>query len=159
MNFQSPPERPYSEPPTGPSPSRRNRVFASSTPTLHTLAAVVTGVVVVSGLYFGRAMLIPITLSVLLSFLLAPLVNALRRLHIPQFLSILIAVLATVLALAGVGALIAAQVVQLAADLPQYQEAIMEKAKTVQEKTVGRADSLMTRAAATLQRMAPTPPP
>lgn len=168
MNFPSPPERPYSEPPNGPSglpgppglsPGRRNRVFASSTPTLHTLAAVVTGVVVVSGFYFGRAMLIPITLSVLLSFLLAPLVNALRRMHIPQSLSILIAVLATVLALAGIGALIAAQVVQLAADLPQYQEAIMEKAETVQEKTVGRADSLMTRAATALQRITPTPPP
>ncbi|CAM2185117.1 AI-2 transport protein TqsA [Paraburkholderia sacchari] len=165
MNFQSPPERPYSEPPSGPSgPSgqpqgHRNRVFASSTPTLHTLAALVTGVVVVCGLYFGRAMLVPITLSVLLSFLLAPLVNALRRLHIPQFIAILIAVLATVLALAGVGALITSQVVQLAASLPQYQEAIMEKAETVQEKTVGRADSLMTRAAAALQRITPTPPP
>ncbi|WP_420800144.1 AI-2E family transporter [Paraburkholderia tagetis] len=159
MNFQSPPERPYSDSPNGLPSSRRNRVFASSTPTLHTLAALVTGGLVVCGLYFGRPMLVPITLSVLLSFLLAPLVNALRRLHIPQFLSILIAVLATVLALAGVGALIAAQVVQLAADLPQYQEAIMEKAKTVQEKTVGRADSLMSRAATELQRITPTPPP
>ncbi|HEV3431120.1 MAG TPA: AI-2E family transporter [Paraburkholderia sp.] len=139
--------------------SRRNRVFPPSTPTVHTLASVITGVVVVCGLYFGSAVLIPITLSVLLSFLLAPLVNALRRLRLPQFLSILIAVLATVLALAGVSALIFAQVVQLAADLPQYQEEIEQKIETVQQKTVGRADSLMTRAAAALQRVTPTPPP
>ncbi|NIE63277.1 AI-2E family transporter [Burkholderia sp. Ax-1719] len=162
MNFPLPPERPnagQAGSAQGAADSRRNRVFPPSTPTVHTLASVITGVAVVCGLYFGSAVLIPITLSVLLSFLLAPLVNALRRLRLPQFLSILIAVLMTVLALAGVSALIAAQVVQLAADLPQYQEAIEQKIETVQEKTVGRADSLMTRAAAALQRVTPTPPP
>ncbi|WP_043203440.1 AI-2E family transporter [Paraburkholderia acidipaludis] len=147
MNFPLPPH------------GRRNRVFPPSSPTLHGLASVITGVVVVCGLYFGREVLIPITLSVLLSFLLAPLVTALRRLHLGQFLSIFLAVLATVLALAGTGALITAQIVQLAADLPQYQEAIEQKVETVHEKTVGRADSLMTRTAAALQRITPTPPP
>ncbi|WP_407668371.1 AI-2E family transporter, partial [Paraburkholderia bannensis] len=159
MNFPLPPDRPQMDPAQAAADGRRNRVFPPSTPTVHTLASVITGVAVVCGLYFGSAVLIPITLSVLLSFLLAPLVNALRRLRLPQFLSILVAVLATVLALAGVSALIAAQVVQLAADLPQYQEAIEQKIETVQEKTVGRADSLMTRAAAALQRVTPTPPP
>ncbi|MFP6562022.1 AI-2E family transporter [Paraburkholderia sp. B3] len=147
MNFPLPPH------------GRRNRVFPPSSPTLHGLASVITGVVVVCGLYFGREVLIPITLSVLLSFLLAPLVTALRRLHLGQFLSIFLAVLATVLALAGTGALIAAQIVQLAADLPQYQEAIEQKVETVHEKTVGRADSLMARTATALQRITPTPPP
>ncbi len=150
---------PWQVPHPGSAAGRRNRVFPPSTPTIHTLASVITGVAVVCALYFGRAVLIPITLSVLLSFLLAPLVNTLRRVRLPEFLSILIAVLATVLALAGVSALIGAQIVQLAADLPQYQEEIEQKVQTVQEKTVGRADSLMTRAAVALQRVTPTPPP
>ncbi|TAM04738.1 MAG: AI-2E family transporter, partial [Paraburkholderia sp.] len=147
MNFPMPPQ------------GRRNRVFPPTPPTLHSLAAVITGVVVVCGLYFGRAVLIPITLSVLLSFLLAPLVTMLRRLHLGSFLSIFLAALATVLALAGIGTLITAQIVQLAADLPQYQEAIEQKVETVQEKTVGRADLLMSRAATALQRVTPAPPP
>ncbi|MFC5427429.1 AI-2E family transporter [Paraburkholderia denitrificans] len=147
MNFPMPPQ------------GRRNRVFPPTPPTLHSLAAVITGVIVVCGLYFGRAVLIPITLSVLLSFLLAPLVTMLRRLHLGSFLSIFLAVLATVLALAGIGTLITAQIVQLAADLPQYQEAIEQKVETVQEKTVGRADLLMSRAATALQRVTPAPPP
>ncbi|WP_322102393.1 AI-2E family transporter [Paraburkholderia sp. J41] len=142
-----------------PPQGRRNRVFAPAPPTLHSLASIITGVIVVSGLYFGRAVLIPITLSVLLSFLLAPLVTTLRRIHVPQFLAICVAVLAAVLALAGVGALIAAQVYQLSADLPQYQQEIEQKVQTVQQKTVGRADSLMTRAATALQRVTPTAPP
>ncbi|WP_224011707.1 AI-2E family transporter [Paraburkholderia tropica] len=150
---------PWQVPHPGSATGRRNRVFPPSTPTVHTLASVITGVAVVCALYFGRAVLIPITLSVLLSFLLAPLVNTLRRVRLPEFLSILIAVLATVLALAGVSALIGAQIVQLAADLPQYQEEIEQKVQTVQQKTVGRADSLMTRAAVALQRVTPTPPP
>jgi predicted PurR-regulated permease PerM len=135
-----------------------NRVYPPSTPTLHGLASVVTGVVVVSGLYFARAVLIPITLSVLLSFLLAPLVNALRRLRVGQLPSIFVAVLFALCVLLGVGALIGAQVVQLAADLPQYQVAIERKIETVQEKTVGRADVLLSKAAATLQRVAPSRP-
>lgn len=137
---------------------RPNRVYPPGTPSLHGLASVITGVVVVCGLYFGRAVLIPITLSVLLSFLLAPLVQMLRRLHMGQLPSIFIAVLFALASLLAVGALIGAQLVQLAGDLPQYQVAIEQKIETVQEKTVGRADSLMSRAAVALQRVAPSKP-
>jgi predicted PurR-regulated permease PerM len=137
---------------------RPNRVYPTGTPTLHGLASVVTGVVVVCGLYFGRAVLIPITLSVLLSFLLAPLVALLRRLHMGQLPSIFIAVFFALAIMLGAGALIGAQIVQLAADLPQYQVAIERKIETVQEKTVGRADVLLGRAALTLQRVAPSRP-
>ncbi|NML35073.1 AI-2E family transporter [Paraburkholderia antibiotica] len=137
---------------------RPNRVYPPGTPGLHGLVSLITGVVVVCGLYFGREVLIPITLSVLLSFLLAPLVQMLRRLHMGQLPSIFIAVLFALASLLAVGALIGAQLVQLAGDLPQYQEAIERKIETVQEKTVGRADSLMSSAAGALQRMAPSRP-
>jgi predicted PurR-regulated permease PerM len=137
---------------------RPNRVYPTGTPTLHGLASVVTGVVVVCGLYFGRAVLIPITLSVLLSFLLAPLVAMLRRLHMGQLPSIFIAVFFALAIVLGAGALIGAQIVQLAADLPQYQVAIERKIETVQEKTVGRADVFLGKAAVTLQRVAPSRP-
>jgi len=48
-------------------------------PGLQTLLAVVVGVVAVAALYFGREVLLPITLAVLLSFVLAPVVGLLRR--------------------------------------------------------------------------------
>ncbi|WP_345816326.1 AI-2E family transporter [Paraburkholderia sp. PREW-6R] len=137
---------------------RPNRVYPPGTPSLHGLASVITGVVVVCALYFGREVLIPITLSVLLSFLLAPLVQMLRRLHMGQLPSIFIAVIFALASLLAVGGLIGAQLVQLAGDLPQYQVAIEQKVETIQEKTVGRADSMMSRAAAALQRVAPTRP-
>ena len=40
-------------------------------------------VVVVGALYFAREILIPVTLAVLLAFVLAPLVQLLRRLKLP----------------------------------------------------------------------------
>ena len=133
-------------------------MYPPGSPSLHGLASVITGVVVVCGLYFGRAVLIPITLSVLLSFLLAPLVATLRRLRMGQLPSIFIAVFFALAIVLGAGALITAQIVQLAADLPQYQVAIERKIETVQEKTVGRADVFLGRAALTLQRVAPSRP-
>jgi predicted PurR-regulated permease PerM len=132
-----------------------NRVYPPGSPGLHGLASVITFVVVVSGLYFAREVLIPITLAVLLSFLLAPLVSLLRRLHFGQLPSIFVAVLLAVITLLAVSTLIGAQIAQLAGSLPQYQAAIERKVETVQEKTVGRADALLSRAATALARVAP----
>ena len=135
-----------------------NRVYPPGTPGLHGLTSVITFVVVVSGLYFAREVLIPITLAVLLSFLLAPLVGLLRRLHFGQLPSIFVAVLLAVVTLLAVSTLIGAQIAQLAGSLPQYQAAIERKVETVQEKTVGRADALLSRAATALARVTPDRP-
>ncbi|GAB2892415.1 AI-2E family transporter [Paraburkholderia jirisanensis] len=135
-----------------------NRVYPPGTPGLQGLTSVITAVVLVCGLYFGREVLIPITLAVLLSFLLAPLVSLLRRLHVGQLPSIFVAVIVALVSLLAIGALIAAQIAQLAGSLPQYQAAIEEKIETVQEKTVGRADALLARAAGALSRITPDHP-
>ncbi len=54
-------------------------------------------------LYFARSFLMPITIALLLDFLLSPAVRALVRLHIPQALSAALVVL-TMLALTGLTA-------------------------------------------------------
>ncbi|MGE8475299.1 MAG: AI-2E family transporter, partial [Paraburkholderia hospita] len=144
--------------PLAPHRPSSNRVYPPGTPGLHGLTSVITFVVVVSGLYFAREVLIPITLAVLLSFLLAPLVGLLRRLHFGQLPSIFVAVLLAVVTLLAVSTLIGAQIAQLAGSLPQYQAAIERKVETVQEKTVGRADALLSRAATALARVTPDRP-
>jgi predicted PurR-regulated permease PerM len=72
---------------------RLAHVTPAETPSLRGLLTIAVAVVVVAGLYFGRSMLIPITLAILLSFLLAPLVNLLRRMHLGRIPSVLLAVL------------------------------------------------------------------
>ncbi|MGC1411878.1 MAG: AI-2E family transporter [Acetobacteraceae bacterium] len=87
-----------------------------------------------AALYFGREVLIPITLAILLSFVLGPLVGLLRRAigRIPAvILSVLVAV-TIFLALAGVMGM---QVAELANDIPRYQSTIRQKVDTLRRFT------------------------
>jgi predicted PurR-regulated permease PerM len=56
------------------------------------LAAVMFAVVIVACLYFGREVLVPIALAVLMSFVLAPLVG-LQRGPVPRSLAAIVVVL------------------------------------------------------------------
>ncbi|WP_213776112.1 AI-2E family transporter [Caballeronia sp. dw_276] len=132
-----------------------SKVLPPEAPGMRALVSIVTGVVVICALYFGRAVLIPIILAVLLSFLVAPFVDLLRRLKLGQVPSVILAVLVALSVLTAVGALIGAQVAQLAGDLPRYQVAVERKIDAVQEKTVGRADAFLGKAATALKRISP----
>ena len=51
-----------------------------------TTDTIIIGVAVVAGLYFGRDVLVPMSIAVLLSFVLAPVADALSRLRIGRVL-------------------------------------------------------------------------
>ena len=93
---------------------------------------------IVAGLYFGRDVLVPIALAVLLSFVLAPVVIALARLHIGKVASVLATVIVAFALLAGLGTIIGRQLSQLAENLPQYQVVIGKKLATVRSSDFGR---------------------
>ncbi len=142
---------------SNPAPRRPlSKVLPPDAPGMRALLSLVTGVVVICALYFGRAVLIPIILAVLLSFLVAPFVDLLRRLRLGQVPSVILAVLVALSVLTAVGALIGAQVAQLAGDLPQYQFAVERKIDAVQQKTIGRADAFLGKAATALKRLSPS---
>jgi len=114
--------------------SRWAQVAPAETPSLRSLTTLAGSVVIVAALYFGREVLIPITLAILLSFVLAPLAGLLRRAigRIPAvILSVLIAV-TIFLALAGV---MGVQVAELANDIPRYQTTIRQKVDTLRRFT------------------------
>jgi predicted PurR-regulated permease PerM len=93
-------------------------------------------------LYVGRDVLLPITLAVILSLLIAPLVRRLRRMRIGPTLSVLLAVLILTLSFAAVAAVIGVQVVRMAASLPQYEDTIHDKLSTLNDMTIGRMNAL-----------------
>ena len=99
---------------------RPSQVAPAETPGLRGLLTVVVAVVVVAGLYLGRSLLIPITLAVLLSFLLAPLVNLMRRMHLGRIPSVLLAVLLALAVILALGGLLGTQVAGLAEEVPRY---------------------------------------
>ncbi|OYV35770.1 MAG: hypothetical protein B7Z80_17370 [Rhodospirillales bacterium 20-64-7] len=107
-------------------------VQPAETPGLTGLLTLAVGVVVVAGLYFGQTVLIPITLAVLLSFVLAPLVNLLRRIWFGRVLSVLAAVLLALGVILALGGLIGTQIADLAQAVPQYASTIKDKLDTVQ---------------------------
>ncbi len=109
---------------------RRPTVVApAETPGLSGLLTLAVAVVVVAGLYLGRTVLIPITLAVLLSFLLAPIVNLLRRIHLGRVLSVLVAVILALGIIVAVGGLIGTQIADLAQEVPKYASTIRRQGR------------------------------
>jgi predicted PurR-regulated permease PerM len=94
---------------------------------LHPFQAAAYLAVVIASLHLGRMLFIPATVAVVLSILLAPLVNLARRGRIPNVLAVLIAAFGAFLVAAGLGLLITHQAIALGKDLPKYRENIEKK--------------------------------
>ncbi|GAB7128205.1 AI-2E family transporter [Silvimonas sp. JCM 19000] len=93
-------------------------------------------------LYFGREVLIPITLAIMLSLLIAPLVRANRRVGFGHTSSVVAAVLVLMLGVGVVGLVIGAQVVRMGSSLPQYEATVRDKLAALDQLTVGKLDSV-----------------
>ena len=91
------------------------------------VSALNAGAVVVVALYFGRELLVPLVLAVLLAFVLAPVVALLQRARIGKAPAVLVAVALAFTIIAGIGALVGGQATTLAGSLPSYQATIQEK--------------------------------
>ena len=115
------------------------------------------GVVVVAGLYLAREVLIPITLAVLLTFILAPVVALLQRLRLGRVPAVLLAVLVAVGVISGVATVIGSQVASLATDIPKYAQTVETKFETVRSYTLGRLSQMA--ASVGRQGAAETPAP
>jgi predicted PurR-regulated permease PerM len=89
-------------------------------------------------LYFGRDVLVPITLAVILSLLVAPVVRALRRWGFGTTTSVLVAVLALTAAGGAVTAVIGIQLARLAQGVPQYEATIRHKFGVLNDLTAER---------------------
>jgi len=82
---------------------------------------------VVGILYLARGLFIPIALSILLTFILAPIVTTLRRKGLGRSWSVMLTVVLTFLFLGGIGAILFQQLKSLADDLPAYRLNISQK--------------------------------
>ena len=88
---------------------------------------IMVGLAVIAGLYFGRAIFVPLALAVLISFILAPPLRQLIHLRINRILAVLLVVLCFFSAIFGLALIVGQQVVQLADKLPQYEESLRAK--------------------------------
>jgi predicted PurR-regulated permease PerM len=75
---------------------------------------------VVGGLYWLQAVLVPMALAVLLTFLLSPVVGALQRRGLGRVPAVLVTVVLALSVLGGIGWTLTRQLVTLADELPRY---------------------------------------
>jgi len=86
---------------------------------------------ITAALYFGREVLIPLALALLISFILTPLVQSLQQLKLGRVPAVLIVVLLVFGGMATVAWTMGRQVVDLAQTLPKYEQNIRTKAASL----------------------------
>ena len=121
----------------------KTQVPPAELPGVQGLTTLAVAVVVVAALYLAREVLVPITLAILLSFVLAPLVALLRRVGLPRVPAVVMAVLVALGVLLLLGGVIGTQVASLADDVPRYAATVERKVDTLRSFTVGRITAMM----------------
>ncbi|MGB6482512.1 MAG: AI-2E family transporter [Candidatus Acidiferrales bacterium] len=109
--------------------------------------SLVTAVVCVAALYFGREVLIPIALAMLLTFLLGPIVTRLERYHMGKTAPALAVLFIAVMLIACLGWVVVRQGVRLATQLPTYSDTISRKIESLR----GARNSKFARAASSIR--------
>src|ERR1700726_3273529 len=105
---------------------------------LSAVATAILAAMIIAMLYFGREIFVPIALAILLSFVLAPLVAILQRIHVPRGVAVVSVVMLAFALIFAMGSLLATQLTQLAGDLPRYQSTISEKIQSFRDTKAGR---------------------
>ncbi|MER8753554.1 AI-2E family transporter [Mesorhizobium sp. M1050] len=115
---------------------------------LPTVATIVTAV---AALYFGREVFLPIAIALLLTFALAPVVSALKRVGIPRLPAVIASVFGAFAALALFSFIAASQVSELAQNIPAYQTNILTKIRSLKE--TGAAGGIIARLSQVIERV------
>src|ERR1700733_5371796 len=113
------------------------------------VALAILAVIIVTALYVGRYIFVPVALAILLSFVLASPVSVLQRLRVPRGIAVVSVVLFAFIIIFALGSLIASQLNRLAGDLPRYQATIQSKIQSGRGVTGG--STTLERAAGMLQ--------
>ena len=100
--------------------------------------------VVVAALYLAKGLLVPLTLAVLLSFLLSPVCDGLERLRLGRIPAVLVTAMLAFSVLGVVAWMTVVQMIDLAPKIPEYQHNIQAKLSSA-NKYVSAALSKVTR--------------
>ena len=98
-----------------------------------------TLILIIATLYLGQAFLIPVALSILLTFLLTPVADALERVGLGRLASVMIIVVLAFSLLAAIGWLVTLQLTSVANELPTYRSNIREKISDIRGAGKGGA--------------------
>ena len=95
--------------------------------------------VICAALYLGQAVLVPLVLAALLTFLLSPLVTRLDRLRVPRVVGVLLVMTLVGGVIGGFGYVVGGQLSSFATELPTHRQNIRTKIREVVAFTRGGA--------------------
>jgi predicted PurR-regulated permease PerM len=102
-------------------------------------ARLISLAVVCAALYWGQAVLVPLVLAGLLTFLLSPLVTRLDRLRVPRVAGVLLVMTFVGAVVGGVGYVVTGQLRSFATELPTHRQNIRSKISELVTFTRGGA--------------------
>lgn len=108
-------------------------------------AAALIAAIVMAALAYGRAILVPFALAMLLTFVLQPAVSRLARIGLPEGVAAASVVTATVALVFGAGLIFSTQLLSLTSDLAQNRHNLASKVRAV--AGTSSSDSVLRRAA------------
>lgn len=106
---------------------------------LNSLIAIATFVLIIASLYWAQAVLIPVALAMLLTFLLSPVAGALERIALGRLPSVILVVVLAFSLLGGIGWIVTLQFGSVANELPTYRKNIRQKIADIREASKGGA--------------------
>ena len=115
------------------------------------LPTLVTLVGVTAILYVGREVFLPIAISLLLTFALAPIVSFLRRRSLPKVPAVILTVVSAFVAIGLFSFVVATQVSNLAQNIPAYQSNILQKVRSLRD--IGVSGGIMDRLSGAVERV------
>ena len=104
----------------------------SRTSPLFILVAFITAI---AALYVAKEILLPVAMAILLTFLLTPLADRLERWGVPRIPAVLLVVVISFMAFAGVLGIVGQQLVQLSTEVPRHSHELKEKFKPISKLT------------------------
>jgi predicted PurR-regulated permease PerM len=140
-------------------PPARPRPEPDQARTLDMLATISVVVLVVTALYVGREIFIPIAIAIPVSFVLSTPVLLLRRWGLGRVPSVSTVVLAALVIAFLIGSVLTQQVSDLAVDLPKYQATV--NAKVVKLRDAAADNAIFAKVSAALRNLGeinPQPP-
>jgi len=120
-------------------PQTHSNLRSSSHTETSSLIAFGAVVLIIASLYWAQSVLIPIALSIMLTFLLSPVATALERTGLGRLPSIILIVLLTFSLLGTVGWVVAIEFTSLGNELPKYTDNIRQKISDVRGAGKGGA--------------------
>ena len=102
-----------------------------------------TLILAIGALYAGRSVILPLALSVLLAFILTPLVVAVQRRGLQRVPAVLVVLVLSLVVMSGVGYGVGSQVSKLANQLPEYIQAATGKINKLKSSGGGQLSKAM----------------